>query len=205
MGDDHIVPGFSAFVDVQITDGSDFTGTVVGDAQGVSSIDGPASIRLVNAWIAQDFGGQGGIKAGVVDLNTEFDVQSTAALFLNSAFGIGPDFFPVRPEWTIDIPQYRPWPPRLVAAGRTLADQGGPLRRSAGRSPASGPHHLHPVADEGALLLLEARNQVTPDFVIGAGTRRYTARFDAIDPVKGRLAENSGFYAIADGLLYAAP
>ena len=28
---------------------------------------------------------------------------------------------------------------------------------------------------------------------------------DAIDPARGRLSGNSGYYAIADGLLYAAP
>ena len=92
LGDDHGVPGLTIFVDGQVTDATNFSGVLVGDAQTVSSLDAPAGVRLANAWIAKEFDGVGGLKAGVVDLNTEFDVQSTAALFLNAAFGIGPDF-----------------------------------------------------------------------------------------------------------------
>src|SRR5262249_42427474 len=87
LGDDHDVPGVSVFLDVQATDAVDFSGGLVGDAQNVSNLDGPAGVRLANAWVAKDFGGHAGLKAGIVDLNTEFDVQSTAALFLNASFG----------------------------------------------------------------------------------------------------------------------
>ena len=92
QGDDHGAAGWTVFLDGQFTDATDFSGALVGDAQGISNIDGPAGLRPTNAWIAKDFHGKGGLKAGVVDLNTEFDVQSTAALFLNPSFGIGPDF-----------------------------------------------------------------------------------------------------------------
>jgi len=59
--------------------------------------------------------------------------------------------------------------------------------------------------DDGVLVVAEVRNHLTPDTVLGAGAWRYTASFDAIDPVRGRLAGNSGYYAIADALLYSAP
>jgi len=91
-GDSFGFTGLTAFLDVQAGTGGDFSGRIAGDAQTVSNIDGPAGLRLANAWLAREFDGLGGLKAGVIDLNTEFDVQSTAALFLNSSFGIGPDF-----------------------------------------------------------------------------------------------------------------
>src|SRR6202000_2189240 len=59
--------------------------------------------------------------------------------------------------------------------------------------------------DEGALLVFEARNHITPDLVIGAGTWRYTAAFDTISLIPHRDAANDGAYAIIDGTLISAP
>ena len=204
-GDDHGTPGWSAFLDLQATDATDFSSAVVGDAQSVSNLDGPAGGRLLDAWVAKDFGGQGGLKAGVVDLNSEFDVQPTAALFLNAAFGIGPDFSQsgengpsIFPSTGLGLVGW--WLPGghwQLKAGLFEGIPGDPAH--------SGRTSFSITRDEGALLVFEARNHLTPDFVIGAGTWRYTASFNAIDPARGRLSGNSGVYAIADGLLYADP
>jgi len=197
--------GWSAFADVQFTDATNFSGVLVGDAQTVSNIDAPAGLRLANAWIAKDFGGRGGFKTGIIDLNTEFDVQSTGALFLNSAFGIGPDF----------SQSGRSGPSIFPNTGLGLVGwwlPGGHWQLKAGLFEGSPGDPSHPgrtsfstTGSDGALVVMEARNHLTPDFVIGAGTWRYTEAFDAIDPSRGRLRGNSGFYAIADGLLWAAP
>ena len=205
LGDDHGAPGWSVFVDAQVTDATNFSSSLVGDAQGVSNIDAPAGVRLANAWIAKDFHGVAGLKAGVVDLNTEFDVQSTAALFLNSAFGIGPDFSQsglngpsIFPSTGLGLVGW--WLPGghwQIKAGLFEDTPGDP--NHPGRTSFSFSH------DEGALTVLEVRNQVTPDTVLGLGTWRYTSSFDAIDPLRGRLSGNSGYYAIADALLYSAP
>jgi porin len=203
LGDDDGIPGLSVFLDVQLASGSDFTGIKVGDVQGVSSLDGPAGVRLANAWAAKDFDGQIGIKAGIVDLNTEFDVQSTAALFLNSAFGIGPDFS----QSGLNGPAIFPTT-GLGLVGWWLT--GGHWQLKAGLFEGIPGNPAHPgrtelsiSSDEGALLVAEVRNHLTPDFLIGAGAWAYTASFDAIDPARGRLSGNSGLYAIADGKLYA--
>ena len=204
-GDDHGIPGFSVFIGAQITDATLFSAALVGDAQTVSNIDAPAGLRLSNAWVAREFGGRGGVKAGVIDLNTEFDVQATGALFLNSSFGIGPDFsqsggngpsiFP-----TTGLGMVGWWMP------------GGHWQLKAGLFEGTPGDPSHPGRtsfsfkdDEGALLVAEARNQLTPNFSVGVGAWRYTASFDAIDPLRGRLSGNTGFYAIADGMLYADP
>jgi porin len=205
LGPDHGVQGFSAFVDGQVTDGANFSGAVVGDAQTVSNIDGPSSFRLVSAWIAQDFGGRGGIKAGVVDLNTEFDVQATGALFLNSSFGIGPDFSQSGQNGPSIFPTTG-----LGLVGWWLPAGHWQLKAGLFEGAPGDPTHPGRTSftlsrDEGVLMVLEARNHLTPDFVVGGGTWRYTAPFDAVDPARDRLFGNAGYYAIADGLLYAAP
>jgi porin len=204
-GDDHGIAGFSVFVGAQFTGATLFSERLVGDAQAVSNLDAPAGLRLSNAWVAQEFHGRGGIKAGVIDLNTEFDVQATGALFLNSSFGIGPDFsqsggngpsiFP-----TTGLGMVGWWMPGghwQIKAGLFEGVPGDPAHP--GRTSFSFQD------DEGALLVAEARNQLTPNFSVGLGAWRYTASFDPIDPLRGRLSGNSGFYAIADGLLYADP
>jgi porin len=205
LGEDHGFHGLTIFLDAQVTDATKFSGALVEDAQTVSNIDAPAGIRLANAWFARDFGGAAGLKAGVVDLNTEFDVQSTGALFLNAAFGIGPDFSQsgsngpsIFPSTGLGLVGW--WMPGghwQLKVGIFEGSPGDP--EHPGRTAFMFPH------DEGALVVVEVRNHLTPDTMIGVGSWRYTASFDAIDPARGRLAGNSGYYAIADALLYAAP
>jgi hypothetical protein len=78
------------FLDVQGTTASNFN-ALTGSTQGISNIDAPAGVRVLDAWIAQNLGATGRIKAGIVDFNSEFDLQPTGTLFLNPSHGIGPD------------------------------------------------------------------------------------------------------------------
>ena len=65
----------------------------VGDFQVVNNIAAPSTWKLFEAWIEQGFaGGSAAVLAGLYDLNSEFDVLGSAQLFINSSFGIGPDF-----------------------------------------------------------------------------------------------------------------
>src|SRR5258708_30891015 len=64
----------------------------VGGAQGVSSITGPRGARLDEAWLQHNFlGNRLSLLAGRYDLNGEFYRLHSAALFLNSSFGMGPE------------------------------------------------------------------------------------------------------------------
>jgi len=68
---------------------SDFAG----DAQGVSSLAAPNQWRVAEAWVQQNFlQEQLSILVGRYDLNTEFYRLQSAGLFLNSSFGVGPEF-----------------------------------------------------------------------------------------------------------------
>jgi porin len=67
--------------------------TFAGDAQGVSNIEGAAKWTLEEAWIQQNlFGDRFSALVGRYDLNSEFYRLQSAGLFLNSSFGVGPEF-----------------------------------------------------------------------------------------------------------------
>ena len=81
----------SAHANVQYVHGRSLNGRLISDAQVTSNIDAPNGIRLFEAWISVPVARNGFVKAGLIDLNSEFDVQDVGALFLNSSHGIGPD------------------------------------------------------------------------------------------------------------------
>lgn len=66
---------------------------LVGDTQAISNIEtGVRAFRLYEAWIEQKVSDTVSLKAGLYDLNSEFDALDTAGLFVNSPHGIGTDF-----------------------------------------------------------------------------------------------------------------
>jgi porin len=83
-------PDFSVFVDGLVTHGGAPDG-LVGDAQGVSNIAASPARRLYEGWVQYAQGGFS-VLAGKYDLNSEFYRLSSAGLFLNSSFGIGPEY-----------------------------------------------------------------------------------------------------------------
>ena len=65
----------------------------VGDVQGVSNLEAPATVRLEEAWLQQNlFENRLSLLVGRYDLNAEFYRLQSGALFINSSFGIGPEF-----------------------------------------------------------------------------------------------------------------
>ncbi|KQM94346.1 hypothetical protein ASE70_11115 [Sphingomonas sp. Leaf22] len=66
---------------------------MVGDAQVVSSIEtGMPLLRVLEAWVEHvGRDDRWSAKAGLYDINSEFDALQTSLLFVNSAFGMGSD------------------------------------------------------------------------------------------------------------------
>jgi porin len=65
----------------------------VGDAQGVSNLAAPGGAQLYEAWLQQNLlGSRVSLLLGRYDLNSEFYRLQSAGLFLNSSFGLGPEF-----------------------------------------------------------------------------------------------------------------
>src|SRR5258705_12553083 len=66
---------------------------ILGDAQGVSNLEAPTTVRLEEAWLQQNlFANRLSWLVGRFDLNAEFYRLQSGALFINSSLGIGPEF-----------------------------------------------------------------------------------------------------------------
>jgi porin len=203
-GDDHGWPDVTAFLNVQWTDATAFSENLVGDMQTVSNIDGPAGARIVNAWVSKSFEGRGGLKGGIIDLNSEFDMQTTGGLFLNASHGIGPDFSQSGLNGPSIFPSTGLGLVGWWLAGEHWQVKSGIFEGEVG-DPANPGHPSYALsAHEGALLVAEARDRITPNFVLGVGGWTYTSAFETLDATR-KVHGNAGVYAIADGTLYEAP
>lgn len=202
-----------------------------GDAQEVSSISAPNSLKLYEAWIQKNsFDNHLSALVGLYDLNSEFYSLHSAGLFLNSSFGIGPEFS----QSGIDGPSIFPdtalgvrlaFRPSEGMVFRAALLDGGPARRSDGSFGAIQPGN-------GALLVGEMaftdRTQLATrpvnrrlrigrqanfgeyDQKLAIGAWHYTANFDDLSAVEAngqpvRHSGSGGFYAFADKLLYKDP
>jgi porin len=86
--------GATLFVYGLYNDGVGMSRSLVGNFQDSSNIETQVrAARLYEAWIDQKFAAdKASVKIGLFDLNSEFDVQETGALFVTASHGIGPDF-----------------------------------------------------------------------------------------------------------------
>jgi porin len=220
--------GARFFVYVLDTHGGAPSG-LVGDVQGVSNLEAPPGVRLEEAWLQQNvFADRLSLLAGRYDLGTEFYVSQSGNLFLNGAFGMGPELGLSGVEGPSAFP-FTSVGARLDAKPshnsvvRVAVLDGVPVDRLGG-----GIHLFAP--GDGALVVGEVAILSRPDstaaprgrrFQIGRGLARthsakvaiggwyYTARFpDLVDtlpsgsPVEHR--GSGGAYLIADQTVWAA-
>lgn len=205
--------GLTGLVSLIYANGVDFTANRVGALQAVSSLEAqPGAFRLYEAWLAQDIlGGKGGVKAGLIDLNTTFDVQETAALFINSSSGIGPEFG----DTGLNGPSNYPLPSLAVTAFYRPADdwtaQVGLFDGVAGD-----PNHranffaISLSARDGALIVAQLEKRFGEVARIEGGVWAYTSSFPALSQVDAagqprQLGGNAGFYGLVEGRLFAKP
>ena len=206
-------------------------GSYTGDAQGISSISAPNTLQLYEAWIQKNFfGNHFSVLAGLYDLNSEFYTLHSAGLFLNSSFGIGPEFSQSGVAGPSIFPNtalgtrlaYRPSESMVFRAA--ILD-GVPARHPDG-SGANLP------SNNGSLLVGEMaftdRTQIKTrpvnrrmrigrqanfgeyDEKLVLGAWHYTGRFDDLSETQPngqpvRYNGSSGAYALADKLLYSEP
>jgi porin len=177
---------------------------IVGDIQTVSNIDTYGATRLYEAWVERAFDG-GAMKVGLMDLNSELDVNETGALFVNSSHGIGPDFsqvgengpaiFPITGFGLltrIDFGERTQL--RIAAFEATVGDAHRPRRTT-----------LDLESDEGALLVAEFTFRPSETSRSMLGLWRHNGRTaDLADPEAQRRDESVGLYALAEGKLLSA-
>ncbi|MEJ1964072.1 MAG: carbohydrate porin [Gammaproteobacteria bacterium] len=202
--------GTTFYADAQVMHGQGASSRLFGDAQVVSNIETTSQVRLYELWMERGFGESTGrsVRFGLYDLNSEFDSLETAHLFLNASSGVsptlaqtgqnGPSIFPVtslgaRFQWSFSP---------AVSARMALMDgvPGDPDQPKSNR--------IRFGSHDGLLAVTEVAFTGARLHKLAIGGWTYTARFDEIVPAgseesPAQLHGNRGFYAIADGQLYA--
>jgi porin len=186
----------SAHLDLVAVHGPDFSGNRVGAYQTVSSLEADTLPHVYEAWAQWKPNDFVSAKAGLIDLNAEFDIQNTGALFVNSAFGIGPEIsqsglsgpsiFPMTSSaFVLRLQRGR----KALALGffDSLAGARHDPRRMAVRFPGT----------TGALLIAETRLPVGT-WLLQAGGWHHTTRFEALDP-GAPPALSRGAYGMLEG------
>jgi porin len=203
----------------------------IGDAQGVSSISAPNAVKLYEAWIQKNFlGNHVSVLAGLYDLNSEFYVLQSAGLFLNNSFGMGPEFSQSGVEGPSVFPDTSvgmriAFKPTENVVIRTAVLDGVPVDRPNGSrgvfEPGDGALIVGEVAfvdrpgqrtrpRSGRLRIGRQANLGEYDEKFAIGGWYYTATFDDLSATQPdgqpvRHHGSSGFYALADKLLYKDP
>lgn len=204
---DWSTPGFEAHLDLQYVSGDAPSAGLIGDAQVVSNIEAPAALRILEAWGAWSLAGDhAGLKAGLIDLNSEFDVQDVGLVFLNSSHGVGPDFS----QTGLNGPSIFP-NTSLAVTGFARFGEGWTVRAGVFDGVPGDPDDptrtlIRLSAEEGALVVAEVEKDFGERARLTLGGWAYTAAFDAIERTApggspARLRSNRGAYAILEGQL----
>jgi len=193
--------GAAIHADIQYVHGQSLSGELVGDAQVVSNIDAVSAVRPMEVYVALPFGNarQGAIKAGLIDLNADFDVQGFGAFFLNSSHGIGPDFsqsgangpsiFPTSASAVTMQWREEGWTARFGLFDAVAGDPNRP-ERTVVRFPG----------DTGLLLVGEFDIALGPAAEFQIGAWRYTQQVDTLD---GSAAKDvsQGMHGLIEGIV----
>jgi porin len=170
----------------------------VGDLQGVNNLEAVNGWKLYESWVELSFGDSGNtLRAGVLDLNAEFDTPVTQGLFVASPFGIGTELSYTGERGPVV------WPTTGLGL-RAAGDFNDRLRWRLGAydgAPGSAQEPFtstHLSSDEGALLAGELEYSSERIHKAALGLWSYTAVFEHIDAaVSGdsrRQRGNRGFY-----------
>lgn len=199
------VDGLKLFAYVLYNNGHEFAGPYAGAAQGISNIEAVRAWRLYEAWADWAIG-NGSLRFGLYDLNSEFDATDTGAVFIHPAHGIGteiaqagangPSIFPITSLGVRYRQEAGSWAWQFAALDGVPGDPEDPTS-----------NRVRFGGGDGALLVGEVgRTFDGARAVLGAW--HFTADFDDVrdvdangDPVQRSGA--SGVYGFVEGRLYA--
>lgn len=166
---------------------------LAGDAQAVSNIEaGTRALRLYEAWVDQKIGARLSVKAGLYDLNSEFDALDAAGLFVSSPHGIGTDFAQSGQSGPSIFPSTS-----LAARVQWAPADGWAVRAAVLDGVPGDPDHPRRTAiklgnGDGALLVGELEAPLGGGKLL-LGRWQYTARFERNDG-RGAGKGNAGTY-----------
>jgi porin len=189
-----LLEGTTGYADLLSIHGGQ-AGELVGDAQGVSNIAGPHGNVIEELWVQHNLGaGTLSLLAGIYDLNSEFYRLASASLFLDSAFGIGPELA----QSGIAGPSIFPrtsagvrvgWKPAATLVVRAAVLDGQPVMRP------NGERGLFRAGD-GWLGVFEAAwlSRAASSTVAQGDPRRRIGRFAALERAEDKLALGTWHY-----------
>jgi porin len=202
QGDPLGLAGFSVHAQVFRTDGASLSRRV-GDIQTVDSIDTIPVTRLFEAWVEKKVGNDDrsiALRAGLIDLNADFDSIATASLFVNSSHGIGadlsrsglngPSIYPVSAAGArLSFLPSKKWTFRVAAFDGVSGDPDRPKAFVAERLAPS----------DGVLLIGQVDYHLSDSAKIEAGLWHYTSITPPIGAPLGRGLHDQGGYASIEG------
>lgn len=201
------VPGLTLHGHLQASNGHEFSGRYLGDAQVASNIEGVGTTRILELWAQFDFttAGKHNLKAGLFDFNSEFDSIEPATLFLNSSHGIGPDISQTGENGPSIFP-VTSLALRLRGEQRALSWQFAVLDAVPGRRNDYTRTGFDLSTREGVLMAGEFDLDTTRFGRLALGMWRYSAAFDRLNAVDGagdplHQRGNQGAYASVTRLM----
>lgn len=196
------IPGLQIFAYALYDNGHAVNEGVVDTIQGLSNIEAVRAFRMYEAWAQWHLAPSTSIRAGLYDLNSEFDSIDAAGVFINPSHGIGPDFS----QSGMNGPSIFP---STSIAVRMQAEVGGWSARVAVLDAVPGdPDHPDNTtvrwdSSEGLLYVAEVDYSIETGGRTGMGYWHYGDRFDDLfasdengEPVS--RANNRGAYAFAE-------
>lgn len=171
--------------------GSTFSADRVGDLQVVSNIDADEDWRLFEIWY-ELAGTSWSVRTGLYDLNSEFDVNETGSIFLNSSHGIGAEFA----QTGENGPSIFPVTSLAIRAAMTvgpLTARGAVFDGVPGDPSDPTNNRIELSGREGALAVSEFDVPYANSARFWLGYWRYSAEFDRIDG-SGSDHGNDGWY-----------
>jgi len=173
--------GLTALASMQFAGGGHISGANIGDIQGVDNIEAYTALRIYEAWIAYQYaGGKFGWKAGLTDLNADFDTQQVASLFLNSSDGTGAELG----HSGLNGPSIFPTTALAISGfarmGQSLIVRAGLFDGTAGTPHHPGIFAIRLSNHDGALFIGQIEKTLANGFRLVAGAWTYTSLFGAL-------------------------
>ncbi len=201
--------GLTGLVSAQFTKGGHISGRNVGDIQGLDNIEAYGAFRVYEAWLSRDYDNARGWKAGLIDLNVDFDTQEVAALFLTSSDGIGPDLArsglngpSIYPTTALGVTAYyRPSPGLTLRAGLFDGTAGSPYH--------PGVFAVRLTGHDGALAIVQVDKRFGSGWRAEGSGWAYTSYFDAVNRIDAvgnpqRYQRARGVYGLVEGPILKA-
>ena len=170
---------------------STFSADLIGDLQVVSNIDAGEAWRLFEFWY-ELADANWSVRTGLYDLNSEFDVNETGSIFLNSSHGIGAEFAQTGENGPGIFPVSSLALRGAMTIG-TLTVRAAILDGLPGNSADPTSNRIELVGTEGALAVSEIDLSYAGSARLWFGYWRYSAEFDRVGG-NGSGGGNDGWY-----------